>query len=104
MARGDWANEGGVMAQPKHRCAQCGQELLPGIRHVCPVQQKDSGGLDWKWWVAFLLQFLVLMGTILYKGGMLQSTVENIQKEQDKQGQRLDKIESYFLKPVSGGP
>jgi hypothetical protein len=89
----------------KPTCGQCGGLLLPGVAHICPMQPKvvTSGavmGVDWKWWVAFIFQFIVLIGTMLWKGGSLTRDLQYLKDEQAKEDQRLQRIERYFTRPL----
>lgn len=93
----------GTRTVAKPTCGQCGGVLLPGVQHTCPMQQKTSGGamgVDWKWWVAFTFQFIVLIGTMLWKGGSLTRDLQYLKDEQAKEDQRLQRIERYFTRPL----
>lgn len=51
--------------------------------------------VDWRWITGFVLQFLVLFGTLLWKGGAIQSDLTNLKEKVDYQQKILD---SYFRK------
>lgn len=81
-------------------CGMCSGDLTPGVAHVCPNAQKVTvAQVDWKWWLAFALQFIVLIGTMLWKGGQLSQDLQYMKLEQEKEQKRLESIEKYFQRP-----
>jgi hypothetical protein len=87
---------------PVMRCSQCKGKLLPGVAHHCPAEKAEAW-LDRKTvftLAAWLLQIVALIVTIAWYGGGLQETIRNIQREQEKLNERLERIEKYFQRPL----
>jgi cell division protein FtsB len=62
----------------------------------------DKKGLDYRWIIAFVLQFLVLFGTLMWKGGALENKVESLQSDVNRLGveQQYQRglLDNYFKK------
>jgi len=80
-------------------CSLCGGRLLLGVAHECP-RPKTTRGVDLKWAIGFILQFLVLLGTMLWKGAVLVSELEALKRQVSEQNERLKGVEQYFKKPL----
>ena len=89
-------------------CGMCGNVLVPGIAHVCPnllggSSTSKSQNVDWLKWIAFIVQFFVLFGTIMWKASALQSDLQYMKNQQDKDEKSLENIQRYFQKPYDNG-
>lgn len=86
---------------PKPICGMCGGELVPGVQHICPnVQQQKSQSPDWLKWAAFILQFLVLFGTLMWKASTIQNDIQYMKAQQEKDEKSLENIQRYFQRPL----
>lgn len=59
------------------------------------MPRSPKPAFDYKWGIAFALQFLVLLGSILWKGGAIESRVYSLE-EKVKYEQSI--IDQYFRK------
>lgn len=79
------------------QCGMCGTRLVPGMAHVCPSAQRPN--VDWIKWAAFVLQFLVLFGTLMWKASSIQNGMDYLKQQQEKDEKTLENIQRYFQKP-----
>lgn len=91
------------MAKTQPTCGMCGGALIPGQAHVCPTLLRGGAGesksQDWIKWAAFILQFLVLFGTLMWKASSLQNDLQYMKMQQEKDEKSLENIQRYFQRP-----